>query len=489
LSRSSKQRRWLLILVSTVIGASSLVPDAAADPGQEVRTQGEAATPLAIVSEDPYTNLGTFHRTQVEPDSFAFGSTVVSVFQSGRSYHCGASNIGWSVSHDAGASWTEGFLPSTTIHASPSGEWMRASDPVVAYDAKHDVWLAQGIGIPSCPFAGGDVFVSRSTDGAQTFGDPVIIQREHAHQLFDKNWIVCDNTPTSPFYGKCYATWDDGDHHLRLHASTSSDGGLTWSRSAVPRESCALGGNPVVQPSGTVIFSTFPVDCEYGFRSWISKDGGASYSGPFDMPAIDARGVHGNLRVWQFPSADVDADGKVYVAWSDCRFRNFGPGHRCVHNDIVMSTSTDGHHWSHVIRIPIDARTSSIDHFLPAIAVDPSTSASAAHIGIVYYFYPDAGCNVSTCDLSVGFASSVDGGDTWADQRIAGPFKTPWFPLTTQGYMVGDYFSVSFASGKAIPVFIAGAEGDCERGDVTSCDVWTASATISFAIEPLAREP
>ena len=29
------------------------------------------------VSEDPYTNVGPQHKTQVEPDSFAFGQTIV----------------------------------------------------------------------------------------------------------------------------------------------------------------------------------------------------------------------------------------------------------------------------------------------------------------------------------------------------------------------------------------------------------------------------
>jgi len=69
------------------------------------------------VSEEPYTNPGSYHRTQVEPDTFAFGSTVVSVFQTGRSYEWGASNIGWSVSSDGGSTWNDGFLPSTTVHA------------------------------------------------------------------------------------------------------------------------------------------------------------------------------------------------------------------------------------------------------------------------------------------------------------------------------------------------------------------------------------
>jgi hypothetical protein len=115
---------------------------------------------------------------------------------------------------------------------------------------------------------------------------------------------------------------------------------------------------------------------------------------------------------------------------------------------------------------------------LPAIAVDPTTSGSSAHIAVVYYFYPDADCTVATCDLSVGFTSSIDGGATWSSQQLAGPFKNTWFPLTSSGYMVGDYFSVSFVDGKAVPVFIFGTKGTCELGDVTSCNVWTASATI-----------
>jgi hypothetical protein len=90
-----------------------------------------------------------------------------------------------------------------------------------------------------------------------------------------------------------------------------------------------------------------------------------------------------------------------------------------------MSTSTNGRRWSSVARIPIDPRTSSVDHFLPAIAVDPATSGSSAHLAVVYYFYPDADCNRATCDLYVGLASSTDGGAAWTSQTLAGPFKNP----------------------------------------------------------------
>jgi hypothetical protein len=119
-------------------------------------------------------------------------------------------------------------------------------------------------------------------------------------------------------------------------------------------------------------------------------------------------------------SLDADAAGTIYAAWPDCQFRPLGPsGQRCgSHNDIVFSTSRDGRHWTDAFRIPIDPATSSVDHFLPAIAVDPQTSGTSAHIGIVYYFYPEQICGWRTCQPSVGFISSTDGG-TRSPRRTA----------------------------------------------------------------------
>src|SRR4029450_9990259 len=42
------------------------------------------------ISTDPYRTATGQHRTQVEPDSFAHGSTVVAAFQSGRYFEGGA---------------------------------------------------------------------------------------------------------------------------------------------------------------------------------------------------------------------------------------------------------------------------------------------------------------------------------------------------------------------------------------------------------------
>jgi hypothetical protein len=450
-----------------------------------------------VVSEDPYDDPSTYHRTEAEPDSFAFGSTIVSAFMVGKGRDCSATNLGWSVSTDAGATWTDGLLPGTTVHATPPGPWERALDPVVAYDAKHDTWLVQGLGrLPSCE-PGRSVFVSRSTDGARTFGEPVVIKAPKGSEDFDVGRIACDNTPTSPFYGHCYAQWDDEGHHSRPHMSTSTDGGLTWSDAMVPAYTRAFGGQPQIHPDGTVIMpihaclaaTVRPGDqgCEAGLAAFVSSDGGRSYRGPgiedlgpgfVDLASSQVLGAlepGGRQPI----TADIDAEGKVYVAWHDCRFRK-AQGEPCGPNDIVMSTTTDGRRWSPVSRIPIDPTTSSVDHFFPAIGIDPGTSGSSAHIGVVYYFYPDANCDIDTCELSVGFVSSTDGGATWNSRRLAGPFRNTWFPATDNGYFAGDYFSVSFVDGKAIAVFTVADEGECELGKV-SCHTWIASATIPLS--------
>src|SRR5947209_4395015 len=100
-----------------------------------------ANEPLTKISSDPYHNPDSMHKTEVEPDTFAFGNTIVSTFQVGRFFSGGASNIGFATSTDGGQSWSQGFLPSTTVFATPAGIYPRASDPSVAFDAKHNAWL------------------------------------------------------------------------------------------------------------------------------------------------------------------------------------------------------------------------------------------------------------------------------------------------------------------------------------------------------------
>ena len=105
-----------------------------ADPGDKVAADCEVVS--LRVSSDPYRNASSQHQAQVEPDSFGFGSTEVTTFQSGRFNDGGASNIGWATTTDAGKTWKSGFLPGLTQFSAPPGPYPRASDPVTTYDAQ-----------------------------------------------------------------------------------------------------------------------------------------------------------------------------------------------------------------------------------------------------------------------------------------------------------------------------------------------------------------
>jgi hypothetical protein len=404
-----------------------------------------AAVPLTRVSADPYTNTTSQHRTEVEPDTFSFGSTIVGAFQVGRFYDGGASNIGWATSTNGGGTWASGALPGTTTFATPAGSYARVSDPSVAYDPKHNVWLIASLPL-NANVSGAGVLVNRSTDGGATWGNPVTVATAGSGDL-DKDWIVCDGTTTSPFYGNCYVEYDDFGNGNQVHVAYSTDGGLTWAQGSLPSQS-VIGGQPVVQPNGTVLM---PIDTgsENSVISLRSTNGGVSWTGPFTIASIASHGVRGNLRTDSLPSAEIDGSGKVYVVWQDCRFRR-----GCSANDIVMSTSTDGQTWSSPSRIPIDSTKSNVDHFIPGLAVDPSTSGSSAHLGLAYYYYPNTKCNASNCQLDVGYVSSSNGGTTWsAPAQLAGPMSLSWLPNTSLGRMVGDYISTSFSGGTARPVF------------------------------------
>src|SRR5436189_2249621 len=86
----------------------------------------QATVPLTQISSDPFTNSTSQHATEVEPGSFAYGSTIVAAFQQGRFTNGGGSDIGFATSTDGGATWAHGSLPLTTFAGGP---FHRASDP------------------------------------------------------------------------------------------------------------------------------------------------------------------------------------------------------------------------------------------------------------------------------------------------------------------------------------------------------------------------
>jgi hypothetical protein len=434
-TRSGRRTHIALVLAASFILAFSSVLTAFAN------------VPLTQISSDPYTNSTSQHATQVEPDTFSFGSTIVAVTQTGRFFDGGSSNICWATSTNNGGSWTNGCLPGITKFATPAGPYDRVSDPAVAYDAQDNVWMVSTLAILEAGGVhGAAVLTSRSTNGGLTWGNPVTVA---TGANLDKNWIVCDNTSSSPFFGNCYTEFDNVNDGDRIKMSTSTNGGLNWGPARNNASNATgLGGQPVVQPNGAVIVPHASAN-ETAIRSFRSLDGGNTWRSTVTIASVTDHTVAGSLRTGPLPSAEIDAAGKVYVVWQDCRFRS-----GCTANDIVMSTSTDGVTWSSVVRIPIDATNSGRDHFIPGLAVDKATSGSSAHLGLTYHFYPVSNCTAANCQLDVGFISSTNGGASWsAATQLAGPMTLSWLPNTSQGRMTGDYISTSYAGGTAHPAF------------------------------------
>jgi hypothetical protein len=410
----------LLLALSTTIAAFAATTHISTDPFTQGACAGSALTN---------------HHTEVEPDSFSNGSTIVAAFQVGRIYDGGACAIGFATSTNNGSSWTNGLLPGLTKYTG-GGTYDRATDPAVAYDAQDNVWMISSLVLTEAGGVKGvAVYTSRSTDGGLTWGTPVLTENSSISP--DKNWIVCDNTATSPFYGNCYTEWDDNGAGNRLEMSTSTDGGLTWG-AAKTNNSGVIGGQPVVRPDGTVIVPTDNAN-ETAIGAFNSTDGGGSWSAVTTIATISHRTVGGSLREGPLPSAEIDGAGTVYVAWSDCRFRR-----GCKADDIVISHSLNatGTSWSAVSRVPIDGANSGINHFIPGLAVNKATSSGAAQLGLTYYFYPSG-----STQLSVGFISSANAGSTWSTpQTITSGMPTTWIASTSQGRMVGDYISTSYGS-------------------------------------------
>ena len=402
------------------------------------------------ISSDRTTDPVGQHGTQVEPDTFAFGSTIVSVFQVGRVFEGGAVAIGFSTSRNAGATWTSGLLPGVSDSSPRPGSGDRASDPVVAYDAVHGTWLAATLGISNSAYY---FYVNRSTNGL-TWNAPAAAVSGREGEL-DKEWISCDNGAASPFRGNCYLSYfhvNSGE----LRTTTSSDGGLTWSQpvasSPDPPQGLDLNGaQPLVLPNGTLVvaYTTF-ADARSGAQSEISAtrsiDGGASFSAPVRVAPLSTTSIPA-MRTFALPSAEVDGAGRMYVAWEGCP----GAG-SCSASRIVMATSVDGVSWTPAQAIT--SGTAGVDHFLPGIGANPSASGRLA---LVYHSIPDDCANASSCPgIDVYQTTFTDGGRTWSKQQrlTAEPIALEWIARTRLGLMLADYVSTSFVRGRPVSVFV-----------------------------------
>jgi len=135
--------------------------------------------------------------------------------------------------------------------------------------------------------------------------------------------------------------------------------------------------------------------------------------------------------------------------------------------------------WTAPARIPIDTTTSTVDHFIPGLGIDPTTSGSTAHLGLTYYYYPQTNCAPALMrDLRrIYFLARrrqhLECGH--AHRRADG---IELLPSTFSGQMVADYVATSFAGGKAYGVF---AVAKAKRGSTFDQAIYTTKAGFDVA--------
>jgi len=208
---------------------------------------------------------------------------------------------------------------------------------------------------------------------------------------------------------------------------------------------------PVLRPDGSVVVGFLAATNQVG-RSYIgstlSKDGGVTFSSVQRIADLAGRTrAVVNVRTLPLPSLDADSSGRIYAAWSDCRFF---PG--CAALDVVFASSDDGVTWTAPTRVPARNGNDRTDVFLPALAVDAETR----RLAITYYTLRQDQCEPLEClGLNVGIIQSPDGGATWTrPQRLnAEPMRLTWHADADAGRFVGDYVSTSWVSGRPVPVF------------------------------------
>ena len=323
--------------------------------------------------------------------------------------------------------------------STPPGTNERASDPVVAYDAIHGVWLVSTLAVEGQTTR---LPISRSRDGlvwdAPVAAAEAVVPDDIA---FDKNWIACDNGAASPFRGRCYVFYTDVLANDRLAVVSSDDGGLTWSVPVAIPVNPAVGAFPGIQPSGGVVVAYLWAG--RGIGASTSTDGGASFGPPVSVAQLRVRHID-ELRFFPLPSADVDPSGRAWVAWHECRF---DPG--CQRNSIVVSSSLDGRTWSEPARV-----TSGRDAYVPAIGFHPSNGRAAIAYHVVG---PLGGVDVELVELRVGPGARIVA--LGAPRRLsAQTMRQTWMPDTLTGRMLADYISVHYAGVRPLAVWVLASE-------------------------------
>jgi len=181
-----------------------------------------------------------------------------------------------------------------------------------------------------------------------------------------------------------------------------------------------------------------------------STDKGATWSKPIVVSKIaptevtDPTTGHDVRTGDIIPEVGVDrSSGALYVVWQDNQFSG--------QSAIALSKSTDGGlHWTApvVVNTHLDAQA-----FIPSVEV-----AADGTVGVTYYDFRN---DTATPPLDTDYwiIHSHDGGATWTENHVAGPFDMATAP-DAGGYFLGDYQGLATIGSRFLPFFVQANSGN-----------------------------
>jgi len=448
----------------------------AAKPTFGVAESPEGVVPPAIfMNFDVITGTETYpHVTQSESFTWSSdGNTIVVNYNDSRT--APGNYSGMSLSTDGGATWTR-------LNPSPfaSGHGTNFGDPIVVYNQHLGKWFAGDLAT-GC--GGQGIGLWTSTDGG-TWSTGACA---HNGGSDDRESMWVDNTPSSPFYGRMYISWNDFNVGGGALYATHSDDGTTWTpvqvNSGFIRDVQLTGGS-----DGTVFLATMN-EGGGGFNNrqnfmYRSINGGASFGSAISMGAAFAppgdalcstNSYFVNVNpIWRhmgWGQPGVGPSGVVHYAYAGRGVNSMDKG------DIYYVRSADnGLTYSSPIVLNTDQASGGVKtQWMPSLSVTPS--------GDVNVYWYDRRNTSDGVNYEVWHRESSDNGVTFKPDEVVSSVLIPQPEQpdpNVQTCYAGDYnYATSFGTGSSAVHYATWTDGRVVVSGHNQQDVFFAKIPVS----------